>query len=113
MSDDKKSKLPAPLRRGIDFLKKRKVEIGTGASGAGVLTGSAAKSLGIRVVAHSCGRLILSGKAGYVAGTLGTPAVVVGVATSTPFLAGAGVLTIVGGTYLYLKNRSPQENTED
>ena len=57
------------------------------AGGAAVGAAAVAKALGMTVVTHSSGGYILTGSAGYVAGTF--------VAASTPFVVG-GVVVIAG-----------------
>lgn len=58
----------------------------TGAAGGGaVATGAIAQALGLSVVTHSSGALLLTGSSGYIAGTLGA-------AAAGPVVIGVGVL---------------------
>ena len=59
------------------------------AGGAGVATAAIAQTLGLTVVTHSSGALILSGSGGYIAGTLGA-------AVAAPAIITVAV--VVGGT---------------
>jgi hypothetical protein len=59
------------------------------AGGAGAATAAIGQALGLTVVAHSSGALMLSGAGGYIAGTLGT-------AIAAPTIVAVAIL--VGGT---------------
>lgn len=59
------------------------------AGGAGVATAAIGQALGLSVVTHSSGALILSGSGGYIAGTLGA-------AVTAPAIIAVAV--VVGGT---------------
>ena len=59
------------------------------AGGAGVATAAIGQALGLTVVTHSSGALILSGSGGYIAGTLGA-------AVAAPTIIAVAV--VVGGT---------------
>lgn len=59
------------------------------AGGAGVATAAIGQALGLTVVTHSSGALILSGSGGYIAGTLGA-------AVAVPTIIAVAV--VVGGT---------------
>jgi hypothetical protein len=59
------------------------------AGGAGVATAAIGQALGLTVVTHSSGALILSGSGGYIAGTLGS-------AVAAPTIIAVAV--VVGGT---------------
>ena len=76
------------------------VGLGAGATGTAA---AATTGLGITVVSHSSGALILTGSSGYIAGTLGT----IG-STALGFLAAPATLTaavvsvvVLGGTVYY------------
>ena len=64
---------------------------GAAAAGAGAGVASVLSSLGLSVVTHSSGALILSGGSGYVAGTLGVAAAAPAVVTVAAVVAGTAV----------------------
>jgi hypothetical protein len=76
------------------------VGLGAGAAGGATLATTAA---GVTAVTHSSGAVILTGSAGYLAGTLGTIAAsVVSVLTAPVTLIGATVSVVAVGGAVYL-----------
>lgn len=68
--------------------------LSTTASGAAATTAGLAKALGLSIVTHSSGSLILTGASGYIAGTLGA-------AIAGPAIITVG--TVVGGSAVTLE----------
>lgn len=75
----------------------------TGTAVASASTSAITSSLGVTVVAHSSGAAILTGSAGYVAGTLGTAGVTaLGVVTAPVTAAAAAVSAVSLGTAIFV-----------
>jgi hypothetical protein len=79
---------------------KGAVVSGAAAAGLGAGAVGTASTVGITAVAHSSGAWILTGSAGYMAGTMGAAA---GAVAAAPIVLAGGVLIAGGaGTALYL-----------
>jgi hypothetical protein len=78
---------------------------GATTGGAAATAGAIAAATGLTVVAHSSGAYILTGSAGYIAGTIGGTAAAMAAA---PFIVGAGIL--VGGAAVTVELVCAKEN---
>ena len=98
-----KCKQPGKLCTAVNASKEEALAIvGLGASATG---GAAALSTaaGVTAVTHSSGALILTGSAGYFAGTLGTVSTAVVAALTAPIaIIGAAVSVVAVGSAVYL-----------
>ncbi|TAH12910.1 MAG: hypothetical protein EAZ11_04020 [Curvibacter sp.] len=98
-----KCKKPGKLCTAVNASKEEAlalVGLGAGAT-AGVSTAAAAA--GVTAVTHSSGAVILTGSAGYLAGTLGTAsASVVAALTAPAAIIGATVSVVAVGSAVYL-----------
>lgn len=79
----------------------------TVAAGTGVGVTGAAAAVGVTAVAHSSGAMILTGSAGYIAGTLGVAA---GTVAAAPLLVGGGlaVAGLAGGAMLFCRHKTDE-----
>ena len=77
-------------------------------SGAGATSSAMVAATGLTAVAHSSGALILTGTSGYIAGTLGAPAVAVATA---PVIVTVGL--VVGGAAVTLELVCAAKNYPD
>lgn len=98
-----KCKKPGKLCTAINATKEEAIAIvglGAGATGGATAIASAA---GITAVTHSSGAVILTGSAGYLAGTLGTVSTAVVAALTAPVaIIGATVSVVAVGGAVYL-----------
>jgi len=98
-----KCKKPGKLCTTVNASKEEALAIvglGAGATGGAAAVSAAA---GVTAVTHSSGAVILTGSAGYLAGTLGTvSAAVVGALTAPATIIGATVSVVAVGSAVYL-----------